>query len=202
MKKHLLLVVMLSVITGAEAADRIAKGLEKSATCVACHGPAGISPNPLWPNLAGQHAPYLLKQMQDMKAGKTRNVPVMTAILANLSDEDLTDLAAYYASLPHPIGKTPKAAIAPGERLYRGGNFERHITACIACHGPGGLGNSEAGFPVISGQNAAYTAQQLADFRDKKRANDYNAIMRDISARMTQEDMNAISAYVAGLYQE
>ena len=84
--------------------------------------------------------------------------------------------------------------------MYRGGDFNKHITACIACHGPKGTGNAQAGFPSISGQHAAYTIQQLQDFKEGKRKNDLNSIMRDISARMSIEDMEAVANYIAGLY--
>jgi cytochrome c553 len=172
---------------------------EKAALCVACHGVRGISTNPEWPSIAGQHANYLLKQMSDFKKGRTRNAPMMTAILANLNGHDMAELATFYAQQPLPEGVVPKKYLKRGEQLYRGGDFDKHITACIACHGPRGTGNEQAGFPVLSGQHASYTIQQLQAFKDQRRKNDLNSIMRDISARMSLEDMTAVAYYMQGL---
>lgn len=175
-------------------------GEAKSATCAACHGAKGVSSNPSFPSLAGQHASYFLKQLNDFKQGGTRPNAVMAPLVEGLSQQDKEDLAAYYASLPLPEGFTPKKDLHRGELLYRGGDFEKHISACIACHGPQGTGNAEAGFPVLSGQQPGYTVLQLEQFKDKKRQNDLNSIMQDISARMSPEDMNAVAHYIAGLH--
>ncbi|MCX7115555.1 MAG: c-type cytochrome [Gammaproteobacteria bacterium] len=169
-------------------------------TCMACHGGNGKSLNPAWPNIGGQHAPYLLKQLQDMKAGKTRAAPVMTGILSQLTEPDLQALALYYAAQPQATGVTPEAYVKRGELLYRGGDFKRHVSACIACHGPGGEGNAQAGFPVLSGQHAPYTIQQLKAFSVGTRHNDVNSIMRDMSHRMSENDMQAVAYYIQGLY--
>lgn len=173
---------------------------EKAAVCVACHGEKGISVNPEWPNLAGQHGGYLLKQLNDFKAAKTRNFPTMTAIVAGMSEADMAELATYYAELPLAESSTPEKYMKRGEQLYRGGDFSKRITACIACHGPKGTGNAQAGFPVISGQHAPYVILQLKAFRDHKRTNDLNSIMQDISARMSDDDMTAVAYYMQGLY--
>jgi cytochrome c553 len=199
MKKIVFLLALCSTITAFAAGDYQA-GQEKSTVCAACHGAAGISINPAWPSLAGQHAAYLVKQLHDFKNIKTRNAPTMTPMVANLTEQDMNDLAAFYAHQPLPEGSTPQKYLKRGEQLYRGGDFSKHITACIACHGPAGLGNAQANFPVLSGQQAAYTVQQLQAFKDKKRSNDLNSIMRDISARMSMEEMQAVANYVAGLH--
>lgn len=170
------------------------------ATCTACHGPKGISSTPIWPNLAGQNKKYLLKQLIEMQQAKTRNVPTMTAIIGSLNQKQLEELAAYYAKLPKAEGITPQKYLKRGEQLYRGGDFSQHITACIACHGPRGTGNSQAGFPVLSGQKAAYTVLQLQNFKTGKRTNDLNHIMQDISKRMSDADMEAVAHYIEGLY--
>lgn len=175
-------------------------GQNKAAVCTACHGQQGISTNPIWPNLAGQSEKYMVKQLREIKQGTLRNVPTMTAIMANLNEQDMDDLAAYYAKMPLAEGITPKKYMQRGEQLYRGGDFEKHITACIACHGPKGTGNAQAGFPVLSGQHAAYTVLQLQEFKDGKRKNDLNHIMQDISGRMSQDDMEAVAHYIEGLY--
>ncbi len=173
---------------------------QTATVCAACHGPTGLSTSPIWPHLAGQHAAYLNKQLHDFKSNHGRTDPSMTPLVATLSDQDILELAQFYAAQPIPSGNTPKHHLSRGEQLYRGGDFTKHITACIACHGPQGTGNAEAGFPVLSGQQPAYTIQQLQAFKDKKRSNDLNAIMRDISARMSTKDMEAVAHYVSGLY--
>ena len=182
------------------AAGVYQKGQEKSVVCAACHGPTGVSVNPIWPSLAGQHAGYLTKQLLDFKEKKGRDNPTMAPMVANLSEQDIADLSVFYTRQPIPEGSTPKKYLTRGEQLYRGGDFEKHITACIACHGPKGTGNAQAGFPVLSGQHTAYTILQLQAFQTGKRHNDLNAIMHDISARMSPADMEAVANYIAGLY--
>lgn len=124
----------------------------------------------------------------------------MNALSASLTESEIKELANFYASQPLPQGSTPENYLKRGELLYRGGDFAKHITACIACHGPRGTGNAQAGFPVLTGQHALYTIQQLQAFKDGKRSNDLNSIMRDISARMSQEDMEAVAYYIQGLH--
>lgn len=199
MKKMVFFLALCNTFT-VYAAGVYSAGQEKSTVCAACHGPAGISTNPIWPNLAGQHASYLVKQLKDFKQKNARDNPVMTPLVANLSDQDIEDLAAYYSRQPLAQGSTPEKYLKRGEQLYRGGDFSKHIAACIACHGPKGTGNAQAGFPVLSGQHAQYTVLELQAFKDKKRSNDLNSIMRDLSARMSPEDMEAVANYISGLY--
>ncbi len=199
MKKITFILVLCHALL-AHAAGNEQAGEQKSAVCAACHGAKGVSTNSAWPSLAGQHAGYFVKQLRDFKQGATRNAPVMISFVAGLTAQDMGDLAAFYAALPLPEGSTPKQYLIRGEQLYRGGDYGKHITACIACHGPKGTGNGQAGFPVLSGQQAVYTVQQLEAFKQGKRRNDLNAIMRDISARMSREDMEAVANYVAGLH--
>ena len=94
----------------------------------------------------------------------------MTAIVANLSNNDMTELARFYAEQRPGAGTTPEKYARLGELLYRGGDFAKHITACIACHGPRGTGNAQAGFPTLAGQHASYTIQQLQAFKEQKRS--------------------------------
>lgn len=179
------------------AGDRLV-GEKKAVVCAACHGKNGISLTGVWPNLAGQHVTYLVKQLQAFKEKKTRDSAVMAPWAAGLTDQDMQDLAAFYHC--QAVAKEPPAPAAKkGEVLYRGGNYEKHIAACIACHGPDGMGNAAASFPMLAGQKAEYTVLQLQQFKEGKRQNDLNAIMRDISARMNQEEMEAVAHYLAGL---
>jgi cytochrome c553 len=175
-------------------------GMKKAAVCTACHGQEGNSTNPEWPNIAGQHPKYFIKQLHDMKDSDLRDAPTMKALVATLSEQDMDDLALYYAKMPLAQGSTPEKFLKRGEQIYRGGDFAKRITACIACHGPKGTGNAQAGFPVLSGQHAAYTVLQLNAFNDGKRKNDLNHIMQDISSRMSQDDMEAVAHYIEGLH--
>jgi cytochrome c553 len=172
----------------------------KSAVCAACHGSKGISVNSEWPNLAGQNEKYLIKQLNDLKLGTMRTAPIMASVVAPLNQQDMDDLAAYYAKMPGASGSTPKKYVQRGEQLYRGGDYNKHIPACIACHGPKGTGNAQAGFPALSGQHAKYTVMQLQAFKEGRRTNDLNRIMQDICSRMSQEDIDAVSHYIEGLY--
>lgn len=173
---------------------------DKSLLCAACHGPQGISSNPDWPSIAGQHQEYLLKELRDMKTGRTRQAATMSAILASLTDADLQNLAQFYANQPAPTGETPQEHLKRGELLYRGGDRLKGISACIACHGPKGTGNGPAGFPRLSGQHAEYTIQQLKAFQTKQRSNDLHSIMRDISSKMNEDDMRRVAYYIQGLH--
>ena len=200
MKKLVFILIATIFIMHQAISSPLSDRMLKAQTCAACHGAQGISGNPEWPNLAGQHPRYLIKQLLDYKAEKTRKALIMTGIVANLSKKDIDFLSKYYAAFARAQGKTPKKYFARGEKIYREGDSTKGITACIACHGPKGDGNAEAGFPVMSGQQALYTIQQLQAFKNKTRQNDLNHIMRDISARMTKEDMAAVAYYMAGLH--
>ena len=175
-------------------------GKAKALTCTACHGPEGNSVNPLWPNIAGQNAPYLQAQLKAFKAGE-RQDPLMTSQAMLLSDEDMADLAVYFEGLPMAAQavKDP-SSVALGESLYRGGNLETGVAACIACHGPSGDGNPAAKYPALRGQHADYTAKQLRDYASGARTSDGKTrVMRDIAARLSDDEIAAISSYVQGL---
>lgn len=182
------------------AQDSAAPTLNKAIICAACHGQNGQSSNPQWPNLAGQHPKYFIKQLNEMKNNTLRDAPAMSAVVAMLTEKDMDDLAIYYAKMPLAQGKALEQNFQRGMQLYRGGDFAKRITACIACHGPKGTGNAQAGFPVLLGQHAAYTVLQLVAFKEGRRTNDLNHIMQDISSRMTQEDMEAVAHYIEGLH--
>jgi len=208
MKKLCLLVCMsfcLSATTVAQEGDPEA-GKEKSATCAACHGPDGNSMIPQNPKIAGQHASYLFKQLTEFKlASETggeegRNNAVMNGMAAPLSEQDMHDLSAYFSAQEEKIGATPEEYIEPGSALYRGGDEERGITACIACHGANGNGMGLAKFPDISGQHPEYITAQLKAFRAGQRNNDMNGMMRDIAKKLTDEDIETLANYLAGLH--
>ena len=200
MRKFVFLLFFLTTSTGFTAEGNPSAGQEKSAACAACHGAYGVSSNPEWPSIAGQHAGYLFTQLKLFKEGQKRNNPLMAGPVAELTEQDMRDLAAYYSQQKLPEGETPKKFIKPGEKLYRGGDLDKHISACIGCHGPRGLGNAQAHFPVLSGQQPVYIVNTLEDYRSGKRTSDMFSIMRDISSRMSKEDMEAVANYVSGLH--
>lgn len=199
MKKFALAIILCAPLA-IYAQDNTSSTANKAIVCATCHGQTGNSTNPEWPNLAGQHPKYFIKQLNDMKANGSRLAPVMTALASTLSEQDMHDLAKYYAKMPLAQGSTPQEFLLRGQQIYRGGDIAKRITACIACHGPQGSGNAQAGFPVLSGQHATYTMLQLHAFKDGKRKNDLNHIMQDISSRMSPEDMNAVAHYIEGLH--
>ena len=175
-------------------------GKAKAITCTACHGAEGNSVNPVWPNLAGQNAAYLVEQLQAFKNGD-RSDPLMTAQSMMLSDEDMADLSVYFESLPAAAQPVADVSLVDrGEALYRGGNTERGTSACLACHGPSGDGNPAAAYPALAGQHATYTAKQLRDYASGSRRSDGKTMqMRDIAATLDEKDIEALAAYVQGL---
>ena len=177
-----------------------AAGQAKTAVCGACHGPDGNSMAPNFPKLAGQGDRYLLKQLHEIKDGK-RQVLEMTGLLANLNDQDLADIAAYYSSQKGSVGAADPTLVAQGEALFRGGNLEKGMPACIGCHSPDGQGLAAAGFPHLGGQHASYIEKQLTDFREGDRTNDGDSmIMRGIAAKMSNKDIKALASYIQGLH--
>ncbi|WAH58713.1 cytochrome c4 [Pseudomonas silvicola] len=200
--RRIIVSLLLTVgITGAaQAAGDPAAGQAKAAVCGACHGPDGNSMAPIFPKLAGQGERYLNKQLHDIKSG-ARQVPEMTGLLTNLSDQDLADLAAYFNSQHGSVGAADDKVVARGEALFRGGKLDAGMPACTGCHSPNGAGNAMAGFPHLSGQHAQYVTKQLTDFREGNRTNDGDTmVMRSIAAKLSNKDIEAIASYVQGLH--
>jgi cytochrome c553 len=207
MKKIGMLVCLcLGLSASAMAMGDAEAGKNKSVACGACHGADGNSAIDMNPKLAGQHQAYIVKQLKEFKlASQTggaegRNNAVMNGMSAGLSEQDMLDIAAYYSSQEATAGETPEDVVEAGSKLYLGGDLERGITACIACHGPRGDGSSLSGFPDISGQHAFYTKTQLEAFRSGQRANSLNGMMADIAKRLTDKDIEILAAYLAGLH--
>ncbi|WP_232831019.1 c-type cytochrome [Peristeroidobacter agariperforans] len=201
--------VLLTVLCGLQAGVSFAaeqpvagsaeKGQAKAAPCVACHGVNGSSVNPEWPNLAGQHETYIKRQLSAFKNDQRQNV-LMTPMAKPLSDEDMADLGAFFAS-QKPTGtlEAEPSKVALGQKLFRGGDPAKGIAACAACHGPDGAGNPAAGYAQIKGQHATYTINQLKAYRSGTRQTDPNQMMRNVASLLTDEQIDAVAAYIQGL---
>lgn len=195
--------VLLFVSLPALAKGDAEAGQAKSAVCAACHGMDGNSTVPNWPKLAGQHEDYLVRQIVLIKSG-ARMVPEMAAITPGLSEEDIEDLAAYFASQQMSGGVADEALVSAGERIYRAGNPETGVPACMACHGPAGAGNPLSGYPKLAGQHAIYTAKMLTGYRDGDNWGEKDApsqVMNGVAKPLTDEEIEAVASYIQGLHR-
>ncbi len=183
-------------------------GKKKSEPCVACHGVDGNSVNPAWPKIAGQGEKYLIDQLRLFR-DKIRVNTLMNPQTSNLSEQDILDLAAYYAAQEQTGGSADpdkefegEKFYTIGERIYRGGNPATGVPACMSCHGPDGAGNAPAKFPRLDGQHAVYTAAQLRAYRSGARyqPDDNLNMMKQITSYMTDIEIDAVSEYIAGLH--
>ncbi|QDX82399.1 cytochrome c4 [Denitratisoma sp. DHT3] len=214
MKRFLLPLFFLLATGAVQAADHAApqadaaKGQQIAAgICVACHNADGNSVIPVNPKLAGQHADYLAKQLREFKSG-ARPSPVMMGMSAGLSDDDMRNVAAWFAAQKPSGGETKdRETLAQAQKLYRGGDQAKGLPACAGCHGPAGAG-IPAQYPRLAGQHADYIEAQLKSFRaagaDPKdtsaRANDPNKMMRMVAVKMTDPEIKAVADYIAGLH--
>jgi len=189
---------LLGSATAALAAGDPTAGKAKSAVCAACHNADGNSTITQYPNLGGQSADYLIKQLQEFKSGARVNA-IMVGMVAPLSSQDMEDLAAFFASQQIARGAADPTLAPAGETIFRGGNLTSGVAACAACHGATGAGNPAAKFPALAGQHAEYVETQLKAFRAMERANDAGQMMRGVAARMTDPEIKAVASYVQGL---
>jgi cytochrome c553 len=193
--------LLISITMGqAQAAGDPVAGKAKAGQCAACHGPDGNSVNPEWPKLAGQHADYLVKQLQFFEAGERENT-TMKPMASVLDAQGREDVAAFYASQKVNTGMADPALVELGEKIYRSGNSESGIAPCMGCHGPKGAGNPAALYPALRGQHARYVEIQLHGFAEGKRANE-NAkkMMQLLASRMTNKEIRAVASYIQGLH--
>jgi cytochrome c553 len=200
MNRFIATLVALISITSVHAAGDPAKGQAiVGKVCAACHGFDGNSFLAANPSLAGQHEEYLLKQLTEFKSG-ARNSPIMAPMVANLTADDMRNLAAYYASqTPKQMGAKDKDLVAQGRKLYRGGNAANGVAACAGCHSPNGAG-IPAQYPRLASQHADYVAAQLKAFRAGDRANDPNQMMRSTAVKLTDKEIAALAEYISGLH--
>lgn len=199
--------LMLSAVGVAEAAGDAAAGKAKAAVCAGCHGADGNSMAPSFPKLAGQNERYFIKQIKDIKSG-ARDVAMMTAFVSALSDQDIEDLAAYFASQTSKVGMVKADLLALGQKIYRAGNADTGVTACVACHGAKGQGVPAAGYPALAGQHTAYVEAQLKAFRAAGRADESGVrrtndgdskMMQSVAGRLNDAELKAVSSYINGL---
>lgn len=198
MNKIISLILAILFSSQLQAGDA-AKGKTKTGVCASCHAEDGNSVIAINPKLAGQGEKYLIKQLQDFKS-KERDNAIMFPMAGMLNDEDIENVAAYYASQKVQHMAVADKYIKVAEKIYRGGDSDRDIPACIACHGANGNGLSAAGFPAIGGQHPEYTIATLKAFRSGARSNDDNGIMRDIVAKMSDQQIEALGHYLVGLH--
>ena len=195
----------LAMVSGAAlAAGDPDAGKMQAIVCAACHGQDGATGiDPTYPNLAGQNEAYLYKQLQ-MIASNERQILLMTGQLIGKTDQNLRDLAAYYASLPAKVGEAAgdDESVALAARIFRGGILEKGVAACSACHAPTGAGNAAAGFPAVNGQPAAYTVAQLTAYREGQRRSDESmgGMMRGVAGGLTDTEIAALADYLQGLH--
>jgi cytochrome c553 len=167
-----------------------------SGVCGACHTADGSRGSPANPILQGQHPEYLAKQLAEFKSGVRKNA-VMAGFAATLSEDDMRNVAAFYAAKQAKPGfAKDKTLVALGEKIYRGGIAEKKVPACAGCHAPNGAG-IPAQYPRLGGQHADYTEAQLNAFRGGVRGN--NAQMTAIAAKLSDREIKAVSDYIAGL---
>jgi len=205
MKLLLRLVAGLLLITSLQAAAEgdAAIGQAKSAICAACHAADGNSTVPQWPKLAGQHADYIERQFNLIKSG-ARPVPEMTGIVGLISEEDIVNIAAWFASQRRQGGVAEESKVALGEKIWRAGNAKTSVPACAACHGPAGEGIPFAGFPALAGQHSVYIASMLKRFRAGENWGEKDAlsqIMDGVAERLTDAEIEAVASYIQGLYR-
>ena len=173
-------------------------GKDKSLLCQGCHGEKGISIDGLIPSLAGQYALYITKELRNYQSGD-RSHQIMNAMAATISDEDLDDISAYFASLPKMQGNGETNAM--GKKLFMRGDLSRLVLACVTCHGVNGKGltPNTPMFPVIGGQKKDYLRLQLLNFKNKDRTNSPNGIMNTIAKKLTEAELDALASYISAL---
>lgn len=221
-KKLLTVSISLVLTTGAgfvNAQGNAGAGKTKAASCAGCHGEDGNSMMPGFPKLAGQHQGYLVKQLQAFKGG-ARLSPMMAPLAAGLDDQDIAEIAAYYAGnkisanhapalpaddedddAPAKTDEQKKAdldkLIAQGGDLYRNGSLTTGVSACVACHGPYAEGNRPASYPSLHSQHADYLIKTLTDFKTGARTKSRENMMHMIATKMTEQEIKAVAYYIS-----
>lgn len=205
--RHVLAVALLLAFATAQAETAApvvgdAKaGATKAAVCGACHGMDGNSADKMYPKLAGQNQAYIARQLALFKSGK-RMAPLMMPFAAQLSDQDMHDLGAFFATQKSLPGVADEQFVARAQELYRGGDAKLGVPACMACHGPDGRGMAGVGYPQLAGQWSEYISLKLGEWKAGTHwADDVNGkVMPQIVAKLSDADIAALSSYVSGLH--
>jgi len=173
-------------------------GKGKSELCQGCHGVEGVSFEGLAPSLAGQYGSYIAKQLRNFQEG-TRTHQIMSAVAATVSDNDLADISAYFASRTKMKGNSSDNKL--GKDLFLHGDMSRMMVACVNCHGVNGKGKTPINpvFPVIGGQQKDYLRGQLINFRAGDRSNSPGGVMNIITQKLTDAELEALADYTSGL---
>ena len=166
-----------------------------SGSCFLCHGENGESASEIFPKLAGQHANYIAKQLENFKTGKRKST-AMADMSSRLTAEEMLALGQYFESKPaEPEAVKDADLAAVGRYIFNSGNRFSGVPACTSCHGKDGLGT--ATLPRLAGQYASYIETQLTLFNQRERTND-NAVMHAIVSKMTPLEMAAVAVYISG----
>lgn len=193
-------VLMMALAANVQAAGDAEAGKNKAAACGGCHGMDGNSMVPSFPKLAGQNEKYIVAQLKAFKDSKGRSNDIMLGMTAGLSEQDMADIGAFYFTQNlSSAAPADESRLAKGKEIYKGGNLQTKMPACQACHGPSGAGNPGTGYAQVGGQYADYTKAQLMAFKNGTRTTDEKAMMRDIAKMMSDEEIDAVSQYIASL---
>ncbi|QOC22333.1 cytochrome c4 [Wenzhouxiangella sp. AB-CW3] len=178
-------------------------GEELAASCASCHGVDGNSTVSIWPKLAGQHQDYATRQSILIREQK-RNVPEMYPMVADLSDQELADISAFYEQQRIEPGVADEDLVELGKKVYQAGNHDTGVPACAACHGPSGDGIPGAHFPMVRAQHTDYTVARLEAYRAGEHHGEddpYSQIMVAAARNLTDEEIQAVSSYIEGLHR-
>lgn len=176
-------------------------GEAKAAVCGACHGMDGNSALAMYPKLAGQNESYTVRQLTQFKNGK-RNNAIMLPFASTLSDQDMHDLGAFFASKQATPGQTDEAYVERAQALYRAGDAKLGVPACMACHGPSGRGMAGSAYPQVAGQWSEYVSAKLTEWRAGTTWGDdeHAKVMPEIAKRLGEKDIAALASYMQGLH--
>lgn len=186
---------------GASLTGDAKAGEAKAAVCAACHGMDGNSATAQYPKLAGQNAEYIARQLALFKSNERQN-PVMLGFAAALSEQDMADLGAFFATKSAMPGVADDKLVARGQQLFRSGDATLFVPACMACHGPAGRGNPGSGYPQLAGQWTDYTVAKLKEWNGGAlwSKDDRGRIMPEIAKHLSEQDIAAVASYIEGLH--
>jgi cytochrome c553 len=186
---------------GAQVLGDAKAGEAKAAVCGACHGLDGNPTDKQYPKLAGQNEAYVARQLALFKT-QTRQSPIMMGFAGTLSQQDMHDIGAFFATKAASPGVADEKLLDRGQALYRGGDVKLGVPACMACHGPDGRGMAGTGFPQLGSQWTEYVVAKLKDWKSGTSwGDDAKAkVMPAIAQSLSEADINAVASYIEGLH--